>query len=117
VVNPVPVGTARLLGADIVVAVDLSVPLAPRHEIESERSGRLRPPFIMNNIVRSRDIMMSVIQARSVAEPSVLVKPAVEGIGLRNFREGSRFIAAGEEAMEKALPVLERHLPWLGAQA
>lgn len=116
VVNPVPVATARLLGADIVIAIDLSVPLTPRHELDEQSPVRSRPPHIFNNMLRSRDIMMSVIQQHSLAEPSVLVKPQVEGISLRNFRQGARFLTAGEQAMEEALPLLRQQLPWLGTE-
>jgi NTE family protein len=115
VVNPVPVATAHLLGADVVVAVDLSVPLAPRHELDERHSARRRPPMLLNNVLRSRDIMMSVIQAHSLAQPSVLVKPQVEGATLREFNSGSRFIEGGEAAMEEALPRLLRQLPWLNS--
>jgi hypothetical protein len=71
--------------------------------------------MLLNNVLRSRDIMMSVIQAHSLAQPSVLVKPQVEGATLREFNSGSRFIEGGEAAMEEALPRLLRQLPWLNS--
>lgn len=114
VVNPVPVSTALLLGADVVVAVDLSEPLAPRKMLDSHDSATIgRPPTLMQNVLRSRDIMMSEIRAHTLGEPSVLVKPSVRGIPLSSFGDGSRFIEAGEQAMEAALPTLRERLPWL----
>ena len=112
VVNPVPVGTARLLGADLVIAVDLSDPLKPRQEPAPGRPSSARPPLLFANILRAREIMMSEIRAHTVGEPSVLIKPRVDG--LWNYGEAERFIAAGEEAAEAILPELREQLPWLG---
>jgi NTE family protein len=112
VVNPVPVGTARLLGADLVIAVDLSDPLKPRQEPAPGRPSSARPPRLFANILRSREIMMSEIRAHTVGEPSVLIRPRVEG--LWNYRGAERFIAAGEEATEATLRELRQRFPWLG---
>lgn len=115
VVNPVPVSTARLLGADVTIAVDLSVPISPCHTLGLDCAVHRRPPTLRSTIVRSQNIMMSEIRARTAGEPSVLIKPQVMGIALRNFGRGSRFVEAGEAAVEAALPRLREHLPWLGA--
>lgn len=118
VVNPVPVSTAHLLGADVIIAVDLSEPLAPRQELRLE-SGDKTPhlPSVLNNILRSRDIMMSEIRMHTVREPSILIKPRIKGIALRDFSEGKQFVEAGESAVEMVLPELAQHLPWLGQAA
>ena len=114
VVNPVPVSVAQLLGADLVIGVDLSEPLAPRQEAGRGRPESWRPPVLPANILRARDIMMSEIRAHTVGESSLLIKPQVKGIALRNFREGIQFVDAGEAAAEAILPRLREQLPWLG---
>lgn len=114
VVNPVPVSTALLLGADVVVAVDLSEPLAPRMMLDSADAAKQRKaPTLPQNILRSRDIMMSEIRAHTLGEPSVLIKPKVRGVSLSSFAEGSQFVEAGEAATEAVLPELRERLPWL----
>lgn len=115
VVNPVPVSTAQLLGADVVIAVDLSEPLTAREELTAgeDAAETSHPPLLAINLMRARDIMMSEIRAHTVGEPGVLIKPEIEGVALRNFSEGGRFIAAGEAAAEAALPALRERLPWL----
>lgn len=114
VVNPVPVSIALLLGADVVVAVDLSEPLAPRKTLDNVHAAKLgKSPSLPQNILRSRDIMMSEIRAHTLGEPSVLVKPKVHGIALSSFAEGSQFVEAGESATEAVLPELRERLPWL----
>jgi len=113
VMNPVPVSTARLLGADVVVAVDLSTPLAPPQTVALEGRSARKLPNMLATTLRSYDIMTAEMRARTVGEPSVLIKPNVAATSLRKFSDGARFIAAGEEATEAALPLLYQQLPWL----
>ena len=114
VVNPVPVSIAQLLGADLIVALDLSEPLAPREELTLDASPALRAPLLPDTLLRSRDIMMSEIRSHTVGEPAVLINPKVSGVSLRNVRDAAPYEAAGEAATEEILPRLRRILPWLG---
>lgn len=111
VVNPVPVATARLLGADIVMAIDLSEPLGPRQEVTYDGEPP-RKPNLLDAILRSRDIMMSEIRQHTAGEPAILIKPQVRGVSLRNFSDGARFIEPGERAAELALQRIYELLPW-----
>ncbi len=114
VVNPVPVSIAQLLGADLIVALDLSEPLAPRQELILDDAPAPRVPFLPDTLLRSRDIMMSEIRSHTVGEPAVLINPKVAGVSLRNVRDAAPYTAAGEAATEEVLPRLRRLLPWLG---
>ncbi len=113
VVNPVPISTAQLLGADKVIAVDISGTLAPRQEISLDGGTVERLPNMVNAMLRSYEIMAAEIHAHSVAKPSVLIKPTLRGISLRRFKEGAQYIPAGEAAAEAAIPRLYREFPWL----
>jgi NTE family protein len=122
VINPVPVSIARLLGADVVIAVDLSEPLAPRQEADMAESVTAHCPPLPATILRARDIMMAEMRAHSIGEQSVLVRPngmeptpksRIRGFALRNFDAGTRFVDAGEVATEEILPRLRQRLPWL----
>lgn len=115
VVNPVPVSIAQLLGADLVVALDLSEPLAPRQELILDATPAPRTPYLPDTLLRARDIMMSEIRSHTVGEPAVLINPKVSGVSLRNSRDAAPYTAAGELATEEVLPRLRRLLPWLGA--
>ncbi|HEY8599854.1 MAG TPA: patatin-like phospholipase family protein [Thermomicrobiales bacterium] len=114
VVNPVPVSIAQLLGADLIVALDLSEPLAPRQELILDDAPAPRVPYLPDTLLRSRDIMMSEIRSHTVGEPAVLINPKVAGVSLRNVRDAAPYTAAGEAATEEVLPRLRRLLPWLG---
>jgi NTE family protein len=111
VVNPVPVATARLLGADIVIAIDLSERLGPRQEASLDGEPPRRPK-LLDAILRSRDIMMSEIRQHTRGEPAILIKPEVRGVSLRNFSDGARYIEPGERAAEQALQRIYELLPW-----
>lgn len=116
VVNPVPVSIAQLLGADLIVALDLSEPLAPRQELILDDAPAPRVPYLPDTLLRSRDIMMSEIRSHTVGEPAVLINPKVAGVSLRNVRDAAPYTAAGEAATEEVLPRLRRLLPWLGRE-
>jgi NTE family protein len=111
VVNPVPVATARLLGADVVIAIDLSEPLAARQEASWDGQPASKPNLI-DSILRSRDIMMSEIRQHTAGEPAILIKPEVRGLSLRNFGDGERFVEPGERAATEALQRIYDLLPW-----
>lgn len=113
VVNPVPVSVAELLGADIVVAVDLSEDLAPQQEADYDGAPPSRLPTLVDTILRSRDIVMAEIRAHTVGESAILIKPQVVRVSMRNFVEGKQYMSAGEEATEAILPRLKELLPWL----
>jgi len=114
VVNPVPVSIAQLLGADVIIALDLSEPLAPRQELILDAKPAPRVPYLPDTLLRARDIMMSEIRSHTVGEPAVLINPKVAGVSLRNVRDAAPYTAAGESATEEVLPRLRRLLPWLG---
>lgn len=115
VVNPVPVSIAQLLGADLIIALDLSEPLAPRHELTLDGVPAPRVPLLTDTVLRSRDIMMSEIRSHTAGEPAVVINPKVTGVPLRNIRDAAPYTAAGEAATEEMLPRLRRLIPWLGA--
>ena len=115
VVNPVPVNVARLLGADRVIALDLSKPLAARQELALDNAPAPGSPLLMDTLMRSRDIMMSEIRSHTAGEPALVINPQVLGVSLRQVRDAAPYAAAGEAATEEALPRLRRLLPWLGA--
>jgi NTE family protein len=113
VVNPVPVSAVQLLGADKVIAVDISASLNPREELADARHTAQRVPGMLTNILRSLDIMAAQIRAHAADEPGIRIKPELAAMSLRQFRNGAPLIEAGEAAAEAALPELIKELPWL----
>jgi NTE family protein len=113
VVNPVPVSAVQLLGADKIIAVDISATLNPPQELADDRRTAQSLPNMFSNMLRSIDIMAAQIRARTTDEPGILIKPEIAAMSLRQFRKGAPLIEAGAAAAEAALPALIKELPWL----
>ena len=132
-VNPVPVSMCRALGAEIVVAIDLSWgKLGPYRNMgrelptPSERSWleRLRgkregdrhkpadPPIpsIFEVFNTALDIVeQRVARSRLAGEPAdVLITPLLPDFGTMEYHRGSEAIAEGRVAVERMLPLLEQ---------
>ena len=130
-VNPVPVSLARAMGAEIVIAVDLSYGIVGRSLVvknaeagETDEGGWLRkslgrlwpatddgprPPALLDVIASSLDIMqVRITRSRMAGEPpDVIVAPRLAHIGLLDFDRAEEAIREGERAMEAALSGLE----------
>lgn len=94
-VSPVPVRFAREMGADLVLAVDISSPPdgAPTGD-----------PFRM--LLQTFSIMGKSINHFELAGADVVLRPRLTGIGSANFAARTRAIDAGRQAMQAALPEL-----------
>jgi len=113
--NNLPVDVPRQMGADAVIAVDVSAPQEYLANL-SEMAGRnhLLPQvrLTMATVARCIDIMVYRIRAQKLAEhpPDVLICPAVPAdVGVfSGFPRAAECIAAGEQAARDALPAIER---------
>lgn len=94
-VSPVPVRYARQMGAELVIAVDISSP--PEANAPSDSFQILMQTF---------SIMGKSINVFELKEADVVVRPALAGIGSSDFGARRRAIAAGRVAMQAALPQL-----------
>ena len=98
-VSPVPVRFARQMGADVVLAVDISS--AP----ESNKANDM-----LQVLLQTFTIMSKSINAFELKEAEVVVRPALLGVGSAAFSERRRSIEAGRAAMSQALPALRKAL-------
>ncbi len=125
-VNPVPVSLARAMGADVLIAVDLSSDILSRHlvvEADAEAppsqlgewlhkiwppSDEPRRPSMLNVVAGALDIMqVRITRSRMAGEPPDLtVAPRLAHLGLLDFHRAPEAIKEGERAMEAALPNL-----------
>lgn len=91
----VPVDAARLLGADIVVGVDVG---------SVQKS--IAPENIMDVIVQSIDIMQDHACRERAKSANVYIEPDLTGVGSSHFHKAREAIAAGYEAASAAMPAL-----------
>jgi NTE family protein len=96
VVSPVAVDAARRAGADIVIAVDISVGVA----------GTV-PQGILDTILQSIDIMYAKISAAQLRGADVVIRPQVSHIGSSDFEKRNEGILEGEKAATLALPQIQ----------
>ncbi len=120
--DPVPVRLVRKMGAAILIASELGGQEPPSLEsatpwleesLESQSQKRHRSPHIIDLMLRSYDLAMATIGMHSIREADIVIRPKLHRVSLRQFSEGRKFVAAGREAVEQAIPELRKKLPWL----
>jgi len=94
-VAPVPVRAARKMGAQVVIAVDISSPPEA-----SAANGTLEI------LLQTFTIMGKSISTIELKDADVLVRPALQGVSSADFGARKRSIEAGRQAMQAALPQL-----------
>ena len=104
-INATPVDVVRDMGADFIIAVDLTM----------GSEARFKEPGIVETLLRSFDIIrteLTKMKIQSVRD-LVLIQPTIHnknGVDSLRFYEAKRFIKAGEDAAEKAMPEIKKKL-------
>jgi len=98
-VSPVAVEAARKVGADVVIAVDISAGVA----------GAV-PQGILDTILQSIDIMYAKIAMAQLKSADVVIRPQVSHIGSSDFEKRNEAILEGEKAATQALPQIRQIL-------
>ena len=119
--DPVPIRLLRRMGADILLASELGGQEPPVLESATpwfaeagdDHQKRRRSPHVIDLLLRTYDLTMATIGMHSIREADVVIRPKLHRISLRQFSEGRKFVEAGREAVEQALPALRRRLPWI----
>lgn len=104
--NPVPVGVARDMGANVVVAVNVYASLFPRPS-----DGRPLSRIALGMLTER--IMLKELSARDASAADIVVEPALEGAltdDFRGFVNNPAAVARGREAMDALVPRLRRLL-------
>lgn len=105
-VSPVPVRFARQMGAELVIAVDISSPP------EGNPTGD-----VMKMLLQTFAIMGRSINTFELREADVVMRPSLAGVGSADFTARRRAIQAGREAALAALPQLKARIVALTKEA
>ena len=115
-VNNLPIDVAREMGADIVIAVNIGTPLAPRDTLGS----LLGVTTQMINILTEQNVQRSL---KTLTERDVLLAPTLNGLTAGDFARTRELISAGELQAESQSPQLARlslepegHLRWAASR-
>ena len=98
-VAPVPVQQARQMGANFVIAVDIS---------SDPQSGETGDVFKI--LLQTFTIMGRSINALALRQADVVVRPSLKDVGSADFASRERSIEQGRQAMLAALPLLRQKL-------
>lgn len=99
VVSPVPVDAARQLGADFVIAVDISTRITGK-----------TPENLLGVVNQSITIMGQKLGEQEIARADVVIRPKVNDIGPADFEQRARAILEGEKAALAAMPQIRAKL-------
>ncbi|MDN8130078.1 patatin-like phospholipase family protein, partial [Burkholderia multivorans] len=100
-VSNLPVDTARRMGADVVIAVDIGSPLRPLDALAS-------PADVMQQMVGILIRQNVTSQRKQLHAEDVLLTPDLGTIAFTDFQSANQAIAAGAAAATAALPRLKR---------
>ncbi|WP_327345878.1 patatin-like phospholipase family protein [Caballeronia glebae] len=105
-VSPVPAAFARKMGADFVIAVDISA---------RPESGLTSSSFDV--LLQTFTIMGQTIKAYELDKyASAVIRPNLNAMSSSDFSQRNASILAGEEAVAKMWPTLQRQLAERGAR-
>jgi len=96
VVSPVPVDAARQLGADFVIAVDIST-----------KAPGTKPGSMLGIVNQSIGIMGQRLGEQELARADIVIRPKVNDIGPADFEQKNNAILEGERATLAAMPQIK----------
>lgn len=105
IVSPVPVDAARQLGADVVIAVDIS----------NKARGK-SPGDLLGTLSQSIAIMGQKLGQAELARADVTIRPKVLDIGSVDFSQRANAIVEGEKAALAAMPKIRERIAHLQAE-
>ena len=106
VLSPVPVETAFDLGADIVIAVDVTKPPSNESIIDGW----------IDVLHQSYLIMARALSSTEINKADIVIRPDIGDMSLLEFDEREMAISAGEHAAEQAVPMIREVIKQKNAQ-
>ncbi|OIQ83849.1 NTE family protein RssA [mine drainage metagenome] len=97
--SPLPIRVARNLGADVVIAVDISA-----------RPSAARIGGVTDVLMQAIAIMEQSLRNDELPEADVLIRPNTTGFGSADFTKKHEAILEGETAAQAALPLIREKI-------
>ena len=98
-VSPVPVRFARQMGAELIIAVDISSPPADKPASDA-----------LHMLLQTVAIMGRSINGFELKEADIVLRPRLDGIGSADFSARKRSIQAGREIALAMLPQIRQRI-------
>ena len=114
-VNQVPVNVAKNMGADFIIAVDITPTKAERSE-NLLQNGRVKEPTILQVMVQTIYISTDQTKNEISATANTVIHPHLAHIGPGEFHRAPECILEGQLAAVDNLSHIKRHLLEAGIQ-
>ena len=101
IANNVPINIARDMGADIIIAVDVSAPLSDKKDIKSTVDVTAQLTTIMTR--RIADVQLKTLKGQDI-----LIVPKSKEISSSDFEMYPELIKAGEKAAKRKLRAIQK---------
>jgi NTE family protein len=110
-VDPVPVGILKKMGADFTIAVNVTPDVRDRIRAAGKnKTGKIKEPNIISVIVQSIYIATHSLSKASLEGADVAIQPQVAHIAPTSFRQAQECIELGAMAAEASIPEIKRKL-------
>ena len=109
-VNPVPVSVLKRMGADFIIAVNVTPDARERIHQVSEEGLKAKEPNIFNVIMQTIHIAAYQAVKSSLVGADVIIEPQVTHIGWGDFHRVSECILQGELATQGSISEIKRKL-------
>jgi len=101
IANNIPVNIAREMGADIIIVIDVSAPLADKDEIKSSVDVTGQLTTIMTRRIADA-------QLETLSSNDILISPGEPDISSSDFEKHAKLIRAGEIAASKQINAIRK---------
>jgi len=109
-VNPVPVGVLREMGADFIIAVNVIPDIRDRVQQASKEQKEPKEPNIFNVIMRTIHIVNYRAVRSSLEGADLVIEPDEAHIGFGDFHRAQECFLQGELAAQAAIPEIKKLL-------
>ena len=109
-VNPVPVSVLKEMGANYVIAVNVTPDVRERIHRVSEERLETKEPNIFNVLMQTVYIAGCQAVRSSLVGADVIIEPLVTHIGWGDFHRVQECILQGELATQSSIPEIKRQL-------
>jgi len=112
--TPVPVEVVRCMGADFIIAVNVSPDVAVRMgKSNKQRVEARKEPNIFQVIMQSIYITTYSLARNSLENADIVIEPDLSRIGAGDFNKARELITRGRRAAQNAIPEIKRELEGL----
>ncbi|PHR56752.1 MAG: hypothetical protein COA47_12535 [Robiginitomaculum sp.] len=98
--NNLPISIARQMGADIIIAVDLSRPPKLAADINNVFD-------VVGQLAAFITLQQAEIELEGLTEIDILIKPDLTGFSPIDFEKGNELVLVGRQAVDAVLPQLQ----------